>query len=274
MLVQEVDLFMNQLMNLLKQKFFVIAGPCVIENAELTINIAQNLKKISNDLDIPIIFKASFDKANRSSINAYRGPGVKEGLSILQEIKSLTGLFIITDIHLPEQAELVKDIVDIIQIPALLSRQTDLIVEAAKTQKIINIKKGQFMAPWDILNVLDKIYAESNSQVMVTERGSTFGYNNLIVDMTGMLWMKENLGVPIIFDATHSIQKPGEKGSGSGGRPEYIQGMAKAASALGVNGLFFEVHPTPAKALSDAACSLRLDKLPNILNIVKKITLI
>ena len=252
----------------LKQSHFIIAGPCVIENEFITLTIAERISKIrENFSNIPFIFKASFDKANRSSIYSFRGLGIEKGLNILKRVKQSFNLPLTTDIHLPEQADMVKDIVDIIQIPALLSRQTDLIVAAARTGKIINIKKGQFMAPWDMKNAVEKANVQGNKKILVTERGTCFGYNNLVVDFRGMLIMKEELNCPIVFDATHSMQLPG--GKVSGGTPKYAPAMAKAAAAVGVDGLFFEVHTKPEEALSDASSMLDLDtferNLPNII---------
>lgn len=254
--------------NELKQSHFIIAGPCVIENELITLTIAERISKIRENFnDILFIFKASFDKANRSSVYSFRGLGIEKGLNVLKKVKQIFNLPLITDIHLPGQADMVKDVVDIIQIPALLSRQTDLIVAAAKTGKIINIKKGQFTAPWDMKNAVEKVKAQKNEQIMVTERGTCFGYNNLVVDFRGMLIMKEELNCPIVFDATHSMQLPG--GKVSGGTPGYAPSMAKAATAIGVDGLFFEVHAKPEEALSDASSMLDLktfeQNLPNII---------
>jgi len=254
--------------NELKQSHFIIAGPCVIESELITLTIAERISKIRENFnDILFIFKASFDKANRSSVYSFRGLGIEKGLNILKKVKQIFNLPLITDIHLPGQADMVKDVVDIIQIPALLSRQTDLIVAAAKTGKIINIKKGQFTAPWDMKNAVEKVKAQKNEQIMVTERGTCFGYNNLVVDFRSMLIMKEELNCPIVFDATHSMQLPG--GKVSGGTPGYAPSMAKAATAIGVDGLFFEVHAKPEEALSDASSMLDLktfeQNLPNII---------
>jgi 2-dehydro-3-deoxyphosphooctonate aldolase (KDO 8-P synthase) len=254
--------------NKLKQSHFIIAGPCVIESELTTLTIAERISKIREEFnDILFIFKASFDKANRSSIYSFRGLGMEKGLNILKKVKQTFNLPLITDIHLPQQADMVKDVVDIIQIPALLSRQTDLIIAAAKTGKIINIKKGQFTAPWDMKNAVEKVKAQKNEQIMVTERGTCFGYNNLVVDFRGILIIKEEINCPIVFDVTHSMQLPG--GKVSGGTPEYAPFMAKAAAAIGVDGLFFEVHVKPEEALSDASSMLDLEtfeqNLPNII---------
>jgi len=243
--------------NKLKQSHFIIAGPCVIENELVTLTIAEKISKIRENFnDILFIFKASFDKANRSSIHSFRGLGIERGLNILKKVKQTFHLPLTTDIHLPGQADMVKEVVDIIQIPALLSRQTDLIVAATKTGKIINIKKGQFMSPWDVKNAVEKVKTQKNEQIIVTERGTCFGYNNLVVDFRGMLIMKEENRCPIVFDATHSMQLPG--GKVSGGTPKYVPSMAKAAAAMCVDGLFFEIHPKPEEALSDASSMLDL----------------
>ncbi|MCK4277959.1 MAG: 3-deoxy-8-phosphooctulonate synthase [Desulfurellaceae bacterium] len=254
--------------NKLKQSHFIIAGPCVIENELITLTIAERISKIRENFnDILFIFKASFDKANRSSVYSFRGLGMEKGLNVLKKVKQTFNLPLITDIHLPQQADMVKEVVDIIQIPALLSRQTDLIVAAAKTGKIINIKKGQFTAPWDMKNAVEKVKAQKNEQIIVTERGTCFGYNNLVVDFRGMLIMKEEIRCPIVFDVTHSMQLPG--GKVSGGTPKYASSMAKAAAAMGIDGLFFEVHAKPEEALSDASSMLDLktfeQNLPNII---------
>lgn len=250
--------------------FCIIAGPCVIESYDITMHIASEIKKLTDELSIPFIFKASFDKANRSSHEAYRGPGIKEGLAILSEVKYALGIPLITDIHQPEQAEKAAEVVDIIQIPSFLCRQTDLVKAAASTGKIINIKKGQFLAPWDVKNIIHKVETAGNNKIIITERGVSFGYNNLIVDMQGMLQMKE-FGYPIIFDATHSVQTPGGNGQTSGGNAEYVPGLAKASVALGIAGVFFEVHPEPANSLSDSMCMLKLDKLGGLLKTLKEL---
>lgn len=252
----------------LKQSHFIIAGPCVIENELITLTIAEKISKIRENFnDILFIFKASFDKANRSSIHSFRGLGIERGLNILRKVKQTFHLPLTTDIHLPQQADMVKDIMDIIQIPAFLSRQTDLIVSAANTKKIVNIKKGQFMSPWDVKNAVEKVKAQKNEKVIVTERGTCFGYNNLVVDFRGMLIMKEENSCPIVLDVTHSLQLPG--GKVSSGTPKYAPSMAKAAAAMGIDGLFFEVHPKPEQALSDASSMLNLEtfeqSLPSIL---------
>jgi 2-dehydro-3-deoxyphosphooctonate aldolase (KDO 8-P synthase) len=236
---------------------FVIAGPCVIESESLTFEIAEKLGEIAKRKGFEFYFKASFDKANRSSIGSFRGPGIEEGSRILRRIKNELGLKIITDIHEPWQADYIKDYVDIIQIPAFLSRQTDLIVSAAKTGKIVNVKKGQFMSPLEALNIINKIESAGNNNIFLTERGSSFGYNSLVVDMTSIIEMKK-FGYPVIFDATHSVQRPGSEGTSTGGNKEYIFPLSRAAVAVGIDGIFVEVHPNPNMALSDGANSLDL----------------
>jgi len=238
----------------------LIAGPCVIESEEHAHFMARSIQQIAGDF----IFKASFDKANRTSVDSYRGPGLKEGLRILAGIRQATGLEILTDIHTPDQAGPAAEAVDILQIPAFLCRQTDLLVEAGRTGKAVNIKKGQFMAPQDMRYSVDKVRSTGNQKVMVTERGSSFGYGNLVVDMRGLVTMRE-LGVPVIFDATHSVQLPSAAGGVSGGQPQFIEPLARAAVAVGVDGIFVEVHDRPEEALSDGANALRLDLLPDFL---------
>jgi len=244
--------------------FKLLAGPCVIENEELVMQVAKEVKEISDELGIDYYFKASFDKANRTSINSFRGPGLEEGLRVLKKVKDTYGLKIVTDIHEPYQAEIVAEVVDIIQIPAFLCRQTDLLVAAAKTGKLINVKKAQFLAPWDMKNVVNKLEESGNSKIMLCERGTIFGYNNLIVDMTAIIEMKK-FGYPVIFDATHSVQKPGGKGNTTGGNREYVEYLAKAAAAIGIEGLFMEVHPDPDNSLSDGPNMIKLSELRSIL---------
>lgn len=241
---------------------FLIAGPCVIESEKIVLSIAEKIKKISEKFNIEIIFKASFDKANRSSLNSYRGVEINEGMRILSLVKKQFSLRVTTDIHLPQQANIVKEVVDVVQIPAFLCRQTDLLIAAARTNRIINIKKGQFMAPWDMKYAIEKVYSAGNRQVWLTERGSSFGYNNLVVDFRGMLMMRE-LKVPVIFDATHSMQLPG--GISSSGTPKYAPYLAKAAASMGIDGLFFETHLNPIEALSDASNMISLDTLEAII---------
>ena len=251
-------------------KILVIAGPCVIESEENAMYIAEKMKEISERLNINYYFKASFDKANRTSILSYRGPGIEEGLRILKKIKTKYGLKIVTDIHEPWQAEKAAQVADIIQIPAFLCRQTDLLVAAADTGKVINIKKAQFLAPWDMANVIKKVEVSGNKNILLCERGTTFGYNTLIVDMTGIVELKK-FGYPVVFDATHSVQKPGGKGNATGGNREYVEPLAKAAVAAGADGLFFEVHPEPDKALSDGPNMVKLDEFEEMLKRVIKV---
>ncbi len=245
-------------------KLIVIAGPCVIENEEITYKIAQKIKGISKKIDIELYFKASFDKANRTSISAFRGPGLKRGIEILGNIKDSLALRIVTDIHEPWQAEPVAEIADIIQIPAFLCRQTDLLVAAAKTGKCINVKKAQFLSPHDMKNVINKITESGNTNIMLCERGTTFGYNNLVVDMTAICEMKK-YGFPVVFDATHSVQKPGGNGNSTGGNRKYVEPLARAALAVGADALFFEVHPEPENALSDGPNMVKLDEFEDLL---------
>lgn len=251
-------------------KFLLIAGPCVIESEENVMLIAEKVKGIAEKLDLDYYFKASFDKANRTSINSYRGPGLTEGLKILERVKERYGLKICTDIHEPWQAEKVAEVADILQIPAFLCRQTDLLVAAAKTGKLINVKKAQFLAPWDMGNVVKKLEDSGNKNIMLCERGSTFGYNTLVVDMTGILEMKK-FGYPIVMDATHSVQKPGGKGNATGGNREYVEPLAKAAIAAGADALFFEVHPDPDNAKSDGPNMVKLDEFEGLLERIIKV---
>lgn len=250
--------------------FKLIAGPCVIESEENVMLVAKKIKEITDKLDIPFVFKSSFDKANRTSINSFRGPGLEEGLRILNKVKTELNLKVTTDIHEPYQAEEVAKVVDIIQIPAFLCRQTDLLVAAAKTGKTVNVKKAQFLAPWDMKNVVGKIEESGNTDIMLCERGTSFGYNNLVVDMTGLVEMKK-FGYPVVFDATHSVQKPGGKGNCTGGNREYVEYLAKAAIAVGADAIFMEVHPDPDNALSDGPNMVKLDELEEILVKLKKV---
>jgi 2-dehydro-3-deoxyphosphooctonate aldolase (KDO 8-P synthase) len=252
--------------------FILLAGPCVIESEALVMNIAKEMKKITSELEIDYYFKASFDKANRTHIRSFRGPGLEEGLKILKKVKDRFGLKIVTDIHEPYQAKVVATVADIIQIPAFLCRQTDLLVAAAKTGKLINVKKAQFLAPWDMKHVVNKLEESGNKNIMLCERGTSFGYNNLVVDMTSILEMKK-LGYPVIFDATHSVQKPGGRGNTTDGNREYVEYLAKAAVVIGVDGLFMELHPDPDNALSDGPNMIKLSNakgiLENLLELVR-----
>ena len=252
--------------------FQLIAGPCVIESEEQILLIAAKMKEITEELGIPYTFKASFDKANRTSINSYRGPGIEEGLRILKKVKDTYNLPICTDIHESWQAEKVAEVVDIIQIPAFLCRQTDLLVAAAKTGKCVNVKKAQFLAAWDMKNCVKKVRESGNDNVMLCERGTSFGYNTLVVDMTGLRVMKD-FNVPIIFDATHSVQKPGGNGTSSGGNRQYVEYLAKAALAVGVDGLFMETHPEPDNAKSDGPNMVPLSEMKDLLMKLQKVYL-
>ena len=248
----------------------IIAGPCVIENRDHSLEMSYAIKEVSEDVGIPIIFKSSFDKANRTSIKSFRGPGIQEGMRILSDVKTETGLKVLTDIHSPDQAGLVSDVVDIIQIPAFLSRQTDLLIAAAKTGKPINIKKGQFLAPWDVEHIVKKVEESGSQNILLTDRGTQFGYNNLVADMRAIPLMKQ-FGYPVIFDATHSAQLPGGSGGHSSGMRDMIPTLARAAVAAGCNGVFMEVHNNVDKAKSDAATQWPLDKLATLLIELKKI---
>ena len=247
-----------------RSKLFVISGPCVIESEAITLEIASKLKEIAQDLDINFIFKASLDKANRTSIKSFRGPGLEEGLRILAKVKHDVGVPVITDVHDVVSIPKIAAIVDMLQIPAFLCRQTDLVTTAALSGLPVNIKKGQFMAPWDMKNVLDKAYSTGNESILLTERGTSFGYNNLVVDMRSLAAMHE-FGAPVIFDMTHSVQLPGGAGTSSSGQRKYIAPLARAAVACGVDGLFFETHPNPDAALSDGPNSVPLSAVKNLL---------
>ena len=250
--------------------FQLIAGPCVIESEEMVLSIAGQMREITDRLGIPYTFKASFDKANRTSVHSYRGPGMEEGLRILQKVKDTYGLSVCTDIHEAWQAAPAAEVADILQIPAFLCRQTDLLVAAAKTGKCVNIKKAQFLAAWDMKNCLEKVRQSGNDNVMLCERGTSFGYNTLVVDMTGLRVMKD-MGVPVIFDATHSVQKPGGNGTSTGGNREYVEYLAKAAMAVGVDGLFMETHPDPDNAKSDGPNMVPLGEMEELLKKLQKV---
>jgi len=243
---------------------FILAGPCAIETREIALETADVLAGLAAKLDIPIVYKSSFDKANRTSLTSFRGPGMENGLEILAEVKRITGLPVVTDIHHPEQAAPVAEVADVLQIPAFLCRQTDLLVAAAETGRVVNVKKGQFLAPWDMKNVVDKLRAAGNDQVWLTERGSTYGYNNLVVDMRSIPQMQA-FSVPVVMDATHSVQLPGGLGGASGGQREYVSILAAAAVAAGADGVFMEVHPDPDKALCDGPNSLPLAEVETLL---------
>jgi len=250
--------------------FKLIAGPCVIEDETMVMRVAEQMKRVTEELRIPYTFKASFDKANRTSITGYRGPGIEKGMRILEKVHRELELPICTDIHEPWQAAVAAEVCDIIQIPAFLCRQTDLLVAAAKTGKCINIKKAQFLAPWDMKNCVEKVRQSGNDNIMLCERGTTFGYNTLVVDMTGLRVMK-GFGVPVIFDATHSVQKPGGNGTSTGGNREFVEYLAKAAIAVGADGLFVETHPDPDHAKSDGPNMVRLDDMKMMLEKVQRI---
>jgi 2-dehydro-3-deoxyphosphooctonate aldolase (KDO 8-P synthase) len=248
----------------------VIAGPCVIESRESALKHAALLKEAADRVGVPYIFKSSYDKANRSSVDSYRGPGLGKGLEILAEVKKETGVPILTDVHEREQVALVSEVADVLQIPAFLCRQTDFVVAVAQSGKVVNVKKGQFLAPWDIANIVDKILSANNDQILLTERGVSFGYNNLISDMRSLVVMRE-LGYPVVFDVTHSLQLPGGLGKASGGERKYIGPLARAGVAVGVDALFMEVHENPDQALSDGPNSLPLREFEEVLRIVKEI---
>jgi len=244
--------------------FLLISGPCVVENKSVTFRTCESLKKITSKLKIPFIFKASYIKANRTSSDSFRTIGIDESLKILDDVKTEFGVPILTDVHSEIEVEIAAEVADILQIPAFLSRQTELLEAAGDSGKIVNIKKGQFLAPEDMKYQADKVAATGNKKVFLTERGSTFGYNNLVVDMRGLVIMKK-FGYPVIFDATHSVQMPSKEEGVSGGTPEFIPFLARAAAAVGVDGFFIEAHPDPKKALSDASSMMKLDKMENML---------
>ena len=248
----------------------IIAGPCVIDDEGLMLEIAGELKSVCERLNLPLIFKASFDKANRTSLDSYRGVGLKKGLEVLSKVKATTGLPLTTDIHLPEQAEPVADVVDLLQIPAFLARQTDLLVAAAKTGVAVNVKKGQFMAPWDMKHVVTKLSSAGCQNIMLTERGTFFGYGRLVNDMRALCQMAD-LGVPVVFDATHSVQMPSAAGGKTGGEREMVAPLARAAVAAGVNAVFIETHPEPEKSPSDGPNMVPLNQIEDLLAKLKQI---
>lgn len=251
-------------------KLTILAGPCAIESQEILNETAEKLKEICKKLDINYVFKSSFDKANRSSLSSYRGPGLEKGLEMLSEVKSRYDLPIVTDMHLPQQAEVISKVADIIQIPAFLCRQTDLLVAAAKTGKIINIKKGQFLAPEQMKSIAKKVSDSGNNNIMLTDRGTTFGYNNLVSDFRSIAIMKD-FGYPVVFDATHSVQMPGSNGDSTGGNREFVPLLANCAMAAGADVLFFEVHPNPDNALCDGANMLALSQAEEVFSKCKEI---
>ncbi len=248
----------------------LIAGPCVIEEEKLCFDCARELKKISQKMDIPWVFKASFDKANSTSLKSFRGPGIEKGLQILSKIKQKLKLPVLSDIHCRWEVEQAAAVLDIVQIPAFLSRQTDLLIAAARTKKPLNIKKGQFLAPWDVQNIIAKVSSTGNRNIIITERGSSFGYNNLVSDMRALAILS-GYGYPVVFDATHSVQLPGGRGSSSGGQRQFVSALARAATAVGCAGLFLEVHPHPDKAPCDGPNMIDFGELQKLLKQVKKI---
>jgi 2-dehydro-3-deoxyphosphooctonate aldolase (KDO 8-P synthase) len=252
------------------KQLFLIAGPCVIETEQHARMMAERVTKIAADAGVPYIFKASYDKANRSSVNSFRGPGLQEGLRILGKIKAELKLPILTDIHEAAHAGPAAEVCDVLQIPAFLARQTDLLVASGKTGRVVNIKKPQFVSPWDMKNAIEKVESTGNKQIILTERGASFGYQNLVVDFRSFPVLR-NLGYPVVFDVTHSVQLPGGQGHASGGQPEFIEPLARAGVAAGVDGIFLETHDNPAKALSDGANALPLADLPGLLARLKEL---
>ena len=252
------------------QPFFLIAGSCVIESEKMAMETSAELKTITEKLGIPFIYKSSFDKANRSSMDSFRGLGIEEGLRILQKVKDEIGVPVLTDVHEDTPMDEVADVVDVLQTPAFLCRQTNFILKVAATGKPVNIKKGQFLAPWDMKNVVDKALTTGNKNIMVCDRGVSFGYNNLVSDMRSMAVMRDT-GCPVVYDATHSVQLPGGQGSVSGGQREHVPVLARAAVAAGLSGVFMETHPNPAKALSDGPNAWPLDKMESLLSMLKNI---
>jgi 2-dehydro-3-deoxyphosphooctonate aldolase (KDO 8-P synthase) len=251
-------------------KFVLIAGPCVLENEAVAMDTARYLQKLTAKLKIPFIFKASYDKANRTSIKSYRGPGAKKGLAMLKRIKDKLGIPLLSDVHRFEEIDAAAKILDVVQVPAFLCRQTDFITEIAKKARVINIKKGQFLAPWDVANIIEKAKAAGNENIMIAERGTSFGYNNLVFDVRSLPIIRD-MGYPVIFDATHAVQLPGGQGTSSGGQRDMVKYLARAAVAAGVDGIFLEVHRDPQKALCDGANSLYLSELEELLMMLKQI---
>lgn len=254
----------------LGQPFFLIAGPCAIESEQLALDTAIQLKDITSRLGISFIYKSSFDKANRSSINSFRGPGMIEGLRILQKVKDQVGVPVLTDVHEDTDIQAVAEVVDVLQTPAFLCRQTNFITRVAKAGLPVNIKKGQFLSPWEMKNVSDKARSTGNEQIMVCERGASFGYNNLVSDMRSLAVMRDT-GCPVVFDGTHSVQLPGGQGDSSGGQREFIPVLARAAVAVGISGLFMETHPDPANAKSDGPNAWPLDQMETLLTTLKQL---
>jgi 2-dehydro-3-deoxyphosphooctonate aldolase (KDO 8-P synthase) len=261
---------MSILYQTIRQQLFLIAGPCVIESETHALKMAAAIAGIARKLDLPYVFKASYDKANRSSGGAFRGLGMEEGLRILAKVKREVGVPVLTDVHESAQVPAVAEVVDVLQIPAFLCRQTDLLNAAAQSRRIVNVKKGQFLSPWEAKNIVEKLEAQGCREITLTERGTSFGYNNLVVDMRGLPVMR-GFGYPVVYDATHSLQLPGGAGAATGGLREYIPHLARAAVACGIDGLFMEVHDNPAQALSDAATQFPLDQLEPLLEVLLKI---
>jgi 2-dehydro-3-deoxyphosphooctonate aldolase (KDO 8-P synthase) len=253
-----------------KAGFVLIAGPCVLENEKTAMDTAQYLKNLTAKLKIPFIFKSSYDKANRTSIKSYRGPGAKDGLAMLKRIKEKLGVPVLSDVHRFEEINAAAQVLDVVQVPAFLCRQTDFIAEIAKKARVINVKKGQFLAPWDVANIIAKAKAAGNENIMITERGTSFGYNNLVFDVRCLPIIRD-MGYPVIFDATHAVQLPGGAGTASGGERDMVKYLARAAVAAGVDGVFLEVHHNPEIALCDGANSLYLDSLEELLTMLKQI---
>ena len=250
--------------------FFLISGPCVIEDEETTLKVARFLEVLARKIKIPVIFKSSYDKANRTSVDSFRGPGLNEGLAVLRKVKNTTGLPILSDVHQVSEIERAAEVLDVIQIPAFLSRQTDLILEAARTRRAVNIKKGQFLSPWDMEQAILKAQAVGNHNILLTERGSFFGYHNLVADMRSIAIMK-CFGYPVVFDATHSVQLPGGRGESSGGQREFVAPLARAAIAAGADGIFLEIHPHPDSALCDGPNSLPFEHVEPLLVTLKEL---
>jgi len=251
-------------------RLVIIAGPCVIESAESSLRHAERLAQISHEVGLGLVFKSSFDKANRTSHSSFRGPGLEAGIRVLERVKHETGLPVLTDVHEPQQASVAAEVADILQIPALLSRQTDLVGAAAATGRVVNLKKGQFLAPWEMKAVVAKAEARGSRRILVTERGFSFGYNNLVTDMRSLVIMR-GFGYPVVFDATHSAQLPGAGGERSGGQREFVAPLARAAAAVGIDAIFMEVHEDPDRALSDGPNSYPLDRLPGLLRDLRRI---
>ncbi|HBQ13464.1 MAG TPA: 3-deoxy-8-phosphooctulonate synthase [Myxococcales bacterium] len=251
-----------------RHPLFLIAGPCVIESRDLVLRVAEHLSEITRRLEIPYVFKASFDKANRTSVGSFRGPGLEEGLRILEDVRAQIGVPVLTDVHEAVQIEAVAEVADILQTPAFLVRQTDFILAVARAGRPVNIKKGQFLAPWDMQHVVDKARSTGNDKIMVCDRGTSFGYNTLVSDMRGLAQMRAT-GCPVVFDATHSVQQPGGLGGASGGQGQLVPVVARSAVAAGVSGLFMETHPTPATALSDGPNMWPLDRMETLLTTLR-----